>query len=37
MAGIGFELKKETVWLDATNDIQNNIKIILEVCSGESK
>lgn len=32
-----FRKNKETVWLDATNDIQNNIKIILEVCSGESK
>ena len=25
-----FRKNKETVWLDATNDIQNNIKIILE-------
>lgn len=26
----GLEKNKQTIWLDGENDIQNNIKIILE-------
>lgn len=29
-----FRKNKENIWLNAEEDIQNNIKIILEVCSG---
>ena len=32
-----FRKNKETTWLDGTNDMQNNIAIILEVMNWEKK